>query len=581
MKKLIHNAAFKKAAGTVTIILIVIIAGILIVTGQKNVTSMSYNDFLKHIENEDVSAVEIQTDGQYFYTWLTDNPDISYAVSHPRTDTFTEYLLLHDIPVTYGSDAALPPAAQILVIAGTAGIAAYIFRRRQSAFSGRFQPADATRNPAATYHLDDIAGNIEAKHMVQDVISFIKTPEKYSSLGARMPRGMLFYGPPGTGKTLMAKAIAGEAGVPFYAISGSDMIETYVGVGARRVRDLFSKAKKSEKAVIFIDEIDAIGKKRGANLSASNDERDQTLNALLTEMSGFHEREGIVIIAATNRADVLDDALLRPGRFDRQIEIGLPDYPARLSILSLHAKDKPLSDTVNLAELAKSTVGFSGASLGHLINEAAILAANEQAAAISATHLDQAFYTVIAGTPKSDRSMLTRTDMELTAYHEAGHALMTKMLLPDHTVSKVTIIPSTHGAGGFSMSIPKESSYMRKQEIEAHIKVLLAGRAAEELRFGVGQITTGAGNDIEKATRLINEYIYKYGMDDEYGIYCNADAATSSGDDSWARNRLNTFYLEAKEILSFHRTTLEAVTGALLERETLGEQDLDEIIGER
>jgi cell division protease FtsH len=395
-----------------------------------------------------------------------------------------------------------------------------------------------------------------------------------------MPKGLLFYGPPGTGKTLMAKAIAGEADVPFYAMSGSDFVQMYVGVGASRIRTLFNKAKKHEKAVIFIDEIDAIGKKRARNSSASNDERDQTLNALLTEMSGFHDNQGIVVIGATNRLDTLDEALLRPGRFDRQIEIGLPDINSRKKILELHTKNKPLSDDVDLKALAKSTVGFSGAMLENLINEAAILAAKQQKKVISQSHIDRAFYTVLAGAPKTDLSYISYREREITAYHEAGHALATKLLLPENYISKVTIIPSVKGAGGFNLSIPKDSMYQSQRQILANIKMLLAGRAAEELIFGSQEITTGAGNDIQKASSLVVDYTNKFGMDPDMGLF--STYILQEGIDQEllekCRSIINTLYEETKELLSQNIYALKNIARELLIKESLTGEDIEDLI---
>jgi cell division protease FtsH len=377
----------------------------------------------------------------------------------------------------------------------------------------------------------------------------------------------------------MAKAIAGEAGVPFYAMSGSDFVQMYVGVGASRIRSLFQKAKKSEKAVIFIDEIDAIGKKRARSLSASNDERDQTLNALLTEMSGFHENSGIVVIGATNRLDTLDEALLRPGRFDRQIEIGLPDINSRKKILSLYAKTKPMAEDVNLDALAKSTVYFSGAMLENLLNEAAINAANANEPLIQNAHIDTAFYTVIAGAPKMDRSFLSENDRNITAYHEAGHALITKLLLPGYYISKVTIIPSVKGAGGFNLSIPSDTLYQTKSQIQSQIQMLLAGRAAEELILGAGEITTGASNDIQKASSLMVDYINKYGMDQEMGLF-STESIQEIGDSIFigkCREHMNQLYEETKLILKDNLETLKEIAYELLEQESLGSEDIERI----
>jgi cell division protease FtsH len=442
---------------------------------------MSYPSFLEAVEKKEVEKVTFLENKNLFKVNLNTEENVEYLVPNPQTENFTEFLLLKGINVSYGTDGFtrfIQVTFTFLVIGSVIWLA-----KRGNMSSNLAEDSNKKKQSSTTVTLDQVAGNAEAKLMVEDVIGFIKNPEKYSSVGAKMPKGLLFYGPPGTGKTLMAKAIAGEANVPFYAMSGSDFVQMYVGVGASRIRNLFKKAKKNEKAVIFIDEIDAIGKKRARSLSASNDERDQTLNALLTEMSGFHENTGIIVIGATNRLDTLDEALLRPGRFDRQIEIGLPDINARKKILSLYAKSKPLADDVDLEELAKSTVYFSGAMLENLLNEAAILAANEGKSVIGKNNIDTAFYTVIAGSPKIDRSFISDQDRKITAYHEAGHALATTLLLPEHYLSKVTIIPSVKGAGGFNLSIPKDTLFQTKKQIEANIKVLLAGRIAEELIY--------------------------------------------------------------------------------------------------
>ncbi|MCL2254686.1 MAG: AAA family ATPase, partial [Lachnospiraceae bacterium] len=471
---------------------------------------------------------------------------------------------------------------QILLV--TIILAACFFYYRKKRHSGMFKEAQDL-----TLLLNDVAGNTEAKAMLTDIISFIKNPAKYADVGARMPRGILFYGPPGTGKTLMAKAIAGEAGVPFYACNGSDFMQTYVGVGASRIRELFKTAKQDEKAVIFIDEIDSIGKKRGRGPGASHDERDQTLNALLAEMSGFNERDGVVVIAATNRLDTLDDALTRPGRFDRLIEISLPDVSARQKILTLHAKDKPFDETIDLEALAKSTVSFSGAMLENLLNEAAIFAANSSDEAdsrkkilISQEHLDKAFFTVIAGAEKTDTGFITSDDRKITAYHEAAHALVTKLLLPDSYISKVTIIPSTRGAGGFNLSIPKDTLYMTKEKLLANMKVLLAGRIGEELVFGGEKITTGASNDIEKVSTQMVNFISAYGMDEDFGIF-NMNVLANNGGystgDSEARlidlcrDRIKRLYHETKALLAAHLNDLHKIANELLDKESLNQED--------
>lgn len=538
---------------------------------------MSYPSFINAVEENKVDTVTFGNNSNTFKAELKSDSDTSYRVPNPKTEDFIEFLLIHDIKVNYGQNNVFADILKLLFIVAIIGGGFYYIRSGGN--TQLINNANKKPNGKSLITLDQVAGNVEAKYMVEDIINFIKEPEKYASIGARMPKGLLLYGPPGTGKTLMAKAIAGEANVPFYAMSGSDFVQMYVGVGASRIRNLFSKAKKSEKAVIFIDEIDAIGKKRARNASASNDERDQTLNALLTEMSGFHENTGIVVIGATNRLDTLDEALLRPGRFDRQIEIGLPDVNSRKKILSLHAKKKPLSEDVNLDALSKSTVYFSGAMLENLLNEAAIFAANDDKNVIRQEHIDKAFYTVIAGAPKADRSYITAQDRKVTAYHEAGHALVTSLLLPEHYISKVTIIPSVRGAGGFNLSIPKDTMFQTQRQILSNIQVLLAGRAAEEIIFGIDEITTGASNDIQKASSSIVDYINKFGMDSDMGLF-SMDVLESSHDNeliSKCRELMNKLYEETRSLLESNLDRLEQITEELLEKESLSGEDIERI----
>ena len=542
-------------------------------------SELSYPSFLEAAQQKQVEEVILSEDGNTFEAILKENSDIKYTVPNPKTENFTEYLLLNDIKVSYGKQNPILALLKVLLVVGIAGGAFWLIRKNDNSKKLVTDANKKKKKLVSPVTLEQVAGNAEAKSMVEDIIAFIKDPEKYSAVGARMPKGLLLYGPPGTGKTLMAKAIAGEANVPFYAMSGSDFVQMYVGVGASRIRNLFNKAKKNEKAVIFIDEIDAIGKKRARNTSASNDERDQTLNALLTEMSGFHDNQGIIVIGATNRLDTLDEALLRPGRFDRHVEIGLPDVNAREHILSLYAKKKPLSEDVNLKELAKSTVYFSGAMLENLLNEAAINAANEQETVIQSGHIDKAFYTVIAGAPKIDRSYITEHDRKITAYHEAGHALATTLLLPEHFISKVTIIPSVRGAGGFNLCIPKDTMFQTGRQLRGSIQVLLAGRVAEELIFGVPEVTTGASNDIQKASQLLVDYINKFGMDTDMGLF--SMEVLNEGHDNQlitkCRSQMNELYNETKLLIKDNLTILERLTTELLVKESLNGEDIERI----
>lgn len=541
---------------------------------QPEVIDMDYVSFVSQLEEGNVKEVVVKNN-EFLEVKMKDNS--LYQVPNPQSESMKEYFLLNGAEVSNGQ-VRQGLILQVVFMAGLIGFVVFSFKKGIAKDKIQLVNANGQKEKnEPTYSFDSVAGNEEAKDMVKDIIDFIKDPEKYSKLGAKMPRGVLLYGPPGTGKTLIAKAIAGESGVPFYAVSGSDFVQMYVGVGASRIRQLFKKAKKSQKAVIFIDEIDAIGKKRSAGVDQGNDERDQTLNALLTQMSGFSSNEGIVVVAATNRLDTLDDALLRPGRFDRLIEVGLPDVNARRRILNLHLQNKPVNRQVDLDKLARETVYFSGAMLESLANEAAILAANGSDAEIHQRHLDQAFYHVIAGNEKKDRSSISKEDVSITAYHETGHALATKLLLPENTISKVTIIPSTRGYGGFNISIPKDRLYRTKQHILSDIKVLLAGRAAEELIFGLENITTGASNDIEKASQQIKEYVMKFGMDAEVGLF-NNDAVNMNADSvvlKKCRNYMKDLYQEVKYLLEDNMNLLHSITEELITKETLNGDDID------
>lgn len=430
----------------------------------------------------------------------------------------------------------------------------------------------------------DVAGADEEKEELQEIVEFLKDPKKYISLGARIPKGVLLVGPPGTGKTLLAKAVAGEAGVGFLSISGSDFVELYVGVGASRVRDLFDQAKKNSPAIVFIDEIDAVGRQRGTGLGGGHDEREQTLNQLLVEMDGFAANEGVVVLAATNRADVLDPALLRPGRFDRQIYVGLPDIRGREEILKVHVRSKPLAEDVNLKELARGTPGFTGADLENLINEGALLAARKGEKFITMADLKEAEIKVIAGPEKKSR-VIPQHERELTAYHEAGHAVVMQ-LLPDHDpVSQITIIPRGQ-AGGMTISLPEEDrSYLSKRYMEEQIVALLGGRVAEKLCLG--DISTGASNDIQRATQIARKMVASYGMSEKLGTVSfesghdevfigrtmsqgrSYSEAVAAQIDEEVKDLVGSAYERCRKILDENRDKLETVARYLLEHETM------------
>ena len=431
---------------------------------------------------------------------------------------------------------------------------------------------------------DDVAGADEEKEELQEIVEFMKNPKKYIDLGARIPKGVLLVGPPGTGKTLLAKAVAGEAGVGFLSISGSDFVELYVGVGASRVRDLFEQAKKQSPAIVFIDEIDAVGRQRGTGLGGGHDEREQTLNQLLVEMDGFAANEGVVVLAATNRVDVLDPALLRPGRFDRQIYVGLPDIKGREEILKVHAKGKPLAEDVSLRKLAQGTAGFTGADLENLINEGALLAARKDQHFITMQDLKDAEIKVIAGPEKKSR-VIPQHERELTAYHEAGHAVVMHCLPGQDPVNQITIVPRGM-AGGMTISLPEEDrSYLSKHYMEDQLVGLLGGRVAESLCLG--DISTGASNDIQRATAIARKMVAVYGMSETLGTvsfdsghdevfigrtmghsrgYSEAVAAQI---DQEVKSMMDGAYSRCQDLLEAHRPQLEAVAKYLLEHETM------------
>ena len=436
----------------------------------------------------------------------------------------------------------------------------------------------------------DVAGQDEAKESLQETVEFLEHPEKYAQIGAKLPKGCLLVGPPGTGKTLLAKAVAGEAHVPFFSLTGSDFVEMFVGVGASRVRDLFDEAKKNAPCIIFIDEIDAIGKSRNAGGYGGNDEREQTLNQLLSEMDGFDTSKGLLILAATNRPEVLDPALLRPGRFDRRVTVEKPDLQGRIDVLKVHAKNVHLDDTVDLREIALSTSGAVGSDLANMINEAAILAVKNQRAAVSQKDLLEAVELVLVGKEKKNR-ILSREERRIVSYHEVGHALVSALQKHSEPVQKITIVPRTMGALGYVMNVPEEEKYLNTEaEIRAMLVEFVAGRAAEEIVFNT--VTTGAANDIEKATRVARAMVTQYGMSEKFGlaqlespasqylddgrIVMNCSDATAAEVDHEVIRILKESYDKAKQLLSEHRETMNRIAEYLIEKETItGKEFMD------
>lgn len=556
--------------------------GMIIYTSSlNNHPKQEYTIFLQDLETNKIQNVIIDSSSKMTVK-LKDGK--TYITDNPNKEDLKETLLLKNIKI---SDETNPPLIKtipsgILVLSILTIIAMLLVKARHGSSSvTSMDIVDFSKNIGINF--SSVAGNEEAKESLMDIIDFLKNPEKYEKYGARMPKGIILYGEPGTGKTLLAKAVAGEANVPFYALSGSDFVQVYVGVGAARVRSLFKKAKSKGKAVIFIDEIDAIGKARSNNESSStNSERDQTLNALLTEMSGFGEGEGIVVIAATNRLDMLDKALLRPGRFDRHIEVSLPDVKAREKILSLYLDNKP-HENIDIKDIARKTSYFSGAKLENLVNEAAILAAKDDSKYITRRHFDLAYSIILAGYEKKEREHLKYEDKVLTSYHEAGHGLVSMLLLPKDKISKITIIPTTKGAGGYTLTIPEDNNYHRADYLRNKIKVLLAGRAAEEITFGKSKISTGAENDISHSTDIALKMITEYGMGEILGLVklSSVGSLYSSYGNlviEECKEFIDILYDETLSLLNDNKTLLNKIALNLLEKETLHEDEIERLL---
>ena len=564
-------------------------------------TALGYSDFTEKVTAGDVDKVVIiqnnirgtLKDGTEFTTIAPDAP------SNDR-DLYTR---LSEKGVTISAEnPPEPPWWQTLLtslipIALLIGFWFFIMQQSQMG-GGRMMNFGKSRvrlmvSDKKKVTFADVAGADEAKQELEEVVEFLKTPDKFNELGARIPKGVLLFGPPGTGKTLLAKAVAGEAGVQFFTISGSDFVEMFVGVGASRVRDLFEQAKKAAPCIVFIDEIDAVGRQRGAGLGGGHDEREQTLNQLLVEMDGFASNEGIIIIAATNRPDVLDPALLRPGRFDRQIVVDKPDVRGREAILKVHTKGKPVADDVDLDVLARRTPGFTGADLSNLVNEAALLAARRDKKKITMAEMEEAIERVLAG-PERKSHVMTDEEKRLTAYHEGGHTLVGLLLEHADPVHKVTIIPRGR-AGGYMLSLPKEDrSYRTRSELIDRIKVALGGRVAEEVVLG--EISTGASSDIQQATRIIRSMIMEYGMSDAIGpiaygeenhqVFLGRDlnrernySEEIAGEiDREVRRYIEEAYEACRTIIVENRDKLDLIAKELLERETLSAAELEELM---
>ena len=575
---------------------------------NNTVNEITYDDFIKDLNGGKVTELTITPKVRTETYKLTGKLDTyskneSFILYIPRSEEFISKITTakdnsNDFKLTILNDPEasswLSVAIEVVPILILAGVTIWIFTRQigggnKSMDFGKSR-AKLVEESRATFK--DVAGLTEEKEEVQELIDFLKNPKKFTSMGARIPKGVLLVGPPGTGKTLLARAVAGEAKVPFYYISGSDFVELFVGIGASRVRDMFKQAKMNAPCLIFIDEIDAVGRQRGTGLGGGHDEREQILNQLLTEMDGFGANEGIIIIAATNRPDVLDPALLRPGRFDRQVTVSLPDKNARIEILKVHAKNKILAKNITLEYLAKRTPGFSGADLENLLNEAALLAVRRNKKEITMAEIDEATDRVLMGPAKVTKKY-TDKEKKLVAYHEAGHAVLGLKLDGANEVQKITIIPRGH-AGGYTMMTPKEEAFnYTKKELLESICGLLGGRVAEEVTFG--EITTGAHDDFKKATKIARSMVTEYGMSNlgpmmleepdgntflgrDYTKNRNISDTVAHEIDEEMRSIINDCYKQATKIITENKKLLELIANTLLEEETITKEEIDYLV---
>ncbi|MEH2201625.1 ATP-dependent zinc metalloprotease FtsH2 [Nostoc sp.] len=574
-------------------------------------TRMTYGRFLEYLDGDRVSSVDLYEGGRTAIIEARD-PEIENRVQRWRVDlpiNAPELISkLKEKDISFDAHPMRNDGAiwgllgnlvfPILLITGLF----FLFRRSSNLPGGPGQAMNFGKSKArfqmeakTGVKFDDVAGIEEAKEELQEVVTFLKQPERFTAVGARIPKGVLLVGPPGTGKTLLAKAIAGEAGVPFFSISGSEFVEMFVGVGASRVRDLFKKAKDNAPCIIFIDEIDAVGRQRGAGIGGGNDEREQTLNQLLTEMDGFEGNTGIIIIAATNRPDVLDSALLRPGRFDRQVTVDAPDIKGRLEILQVHARNKKLDPSVSLDAIARRTPGFTGADLANLLNEAAILTARRRKEAITLREVDDAVDRVVAG--MEGTPLVDSKSKRLIAYHEIGHALVGTLLKDHDPVQKVTLIPRGQAQGLTWFTPNEEQGLISRSQLKARITGALGGRAAEEVIFGAAEVTTGAGGDLQQLSGMARQMVTRFGMSDlgplslesqQGEVFLGRDWTTrseysesiASRIDGQVRAIVEECYENAKKIVRDHRTVTDRLVDLLIEKETIDGEEFRQIVAE-
>ena len=561
---------------------------------QDNSSEITYDKFIDMVNNDEVKSVTLQSDNLTIVPKKQVNPyqEISYYTNLTEDETAltkrlegTGIIFKSEPPDAFGEFMAM--MLSVLLPSVLLFVLLMFFMRRMNKGGGGMMGVGKSRAKAYVQKetgitFKDVAGQDEAKESLQEVVEFLHNPGKYVEIGAKLPKGALLVGPPGTGKTLLAKAVAGEAHVPFFSLSGSEFVEMFVGVGASRVRDLFEEAKKNAPCIVFIDEIDAIGKSRDSHYGGGNDEREQTLNQLLAEMDGFDTSKGLLILAATNRPEVLDPALLRPGRFDRRVIVDRPDLKGRIDILKVHAKNVRLDDTVDFEAIALATSGAVGSDLANMVNEAAILAVKNGRHAVSQKDLLESVEVVLVGKEKKDR-ILSAQERRIVSYHEVGHALVSALQKDSEPVQKITIVPRTMGALGYVMQVPEEEKYLNTQkELEAMLVGYLGGRAAEEIVFD--SVTTGASNDIEQATKVARAMITQYGMSKKFGLmglatqenqYLNGRAVLNCGDntatevDHEVMELLRISYEEAKRLISSHRKALDKIAAYLIRKETI------------
>lgn len=582
--------------------LLLIVLALAFMPGRKQ-NELSYQQFKQVLESGNVSSLIIYQNeqtptgevrlsnraGEVYVTYVSDVNQVQKMLQNADID-----YSMNDVPQTsYWMSIILP----VVISVGAVILMLVIMNMRAGAGGGtnakmmNFGKSRARMTNTSNVTFKNVAGLQEEKEDLEEMVDFLRNPQKYTSVGARIPKGVILVGPPGTGKTLLAKAVAGEAGVPFFSISGSDFVEMFVGVGASRVRDLFEDAKKAAPCIVFIDEIDAVARRRGTGMGGGHDEREQTLNQLLVEMDGFGVNEGIIVMAATNRVDILDPAILRPGRFDRKVAVGRPDVKGRVEILQVHSKEKPLGEDVDLARVAKTTSGFTGADLENLMNEAAILAAKENRSFIRQSDIDRAFVKVGIGAEKKSR-VISEKEKKITAYHESGHAILFHVLPDVGPVHTVSIIPTGVGAAGYTMPLPGEDEmFNTKGKMLQDIMVSLGGRIAEEIIFG--DVTTGASQDIKHASKIARAMVTQYGMSEKVGmidygsdddevfigrdfghVRAYSDEVTASID-AEVKRIIDECYAKAKNIILEHRDVLESCTTLLIEKEKIGQEEFE------